>query len=151
VVSVTLRMKTRAARTMPASTATVRSAKTVSSSVVEPDSDLEFGEAEDLWNLVPLAHVVADDHEDGGEDGERNEAGQRGSEEQDCEDGKRMHHSRNGSLRAGANIGGGARDGAGGGKAAEERGDDVGEPGRRVPAPGLWRSPDMRSATTALH
>jgi hypothetical protein len=93
----------------------------------EPDADLELGEAKDLGYLVPLAHVVADDHEDGGEDAERNEPGVRRGKEQHGEDGERMHHAGDGRLRTGANVGGGAGDGASGGKAAEERREDVGD------------------------
>jgi hypothetical protein len=49
----------------------------------EPDADVEWRAAEDQWDLVPFAHVVGDDQEDGAEAGERDEAGERRGEEQD--------------------------------------------------------------------
>ena len=43
-----------------------------------------FGEAEDGADLAPLAHVVGDDEEHGGQGGQRDEAGQRRGDEQDA-------------------------------------------------------------------
>ena len=84
-------------------------------------------EAEDGADLVPLAHVVGDDKEHGGEGGEGDVAGQGRGDEQDAEQGEGVDDAGDGGARAGADVGGGAGDGAGGGDAAEERGDDVGD------------------------
>ena len=116
----------------------------------QPDGDGGEVEAEDGADFVPLAHVVGDDKEDGGERGERNVAGQRRGDEQDAEQREGVDDAGDGRARAGANVGGGAGDGAGGGNAAEERRDDVGEcPERTSSTLELWRSPVMPSATTA--
>ena len=111
----------------PTATATVRSAKTVSAKVTSQTEMAAEVEAEDAADLAPLAHVVGDDEEHGGEGGERDIAGERRGDKQDAEQREGVDHAGDRRARAGADVGGGAGDGAGGGDAAEERRDDVGD------------------------
>ena len=112
---------------MPTPTATVRSAKTVREKVVSQTAMSVLERRRMDGDLAPLAHVVGDDEEDGGEGGERDEAGQGRGDEKDGEQGEGVDHAGDGGVRAGADVGGGAGDGAGGGDASEERGGDVGD------------------------
>ena len=64
VVAATRRMKSSAARIIPTSTATVRSANTVSANVTSQTSRSVHPLLPELRNLVPLAHVVGDDQQD---------------------------------------------------------------------------------------
>ena len=76
---------------------------------------------------MPFAHLVADHHEDGGEHGERDEPRQRRGEEEDGEQGERVDNAGDGRFCAGADVGGGAGDGPGGGESAKERREDIGD------------------------
>ena len=78
-------------------------------------------------DFVPLAHVVGNDKEHGGQRGERNVAGQRRGDQKNGEQRERVDDAGDRRARAGADVGGGAGDGAGGGNSAEERRGDVGD------------------------
>ena len=62
-----------------------------------------------------------------GQDRHRDVAGQRRGEQQHAQQSERVDHARDGSLRAGADVGRRAGDGAGGRQAAEHRRNDVGD------------------------
>ena len=80
-----------------------------------------------MGNLAPLAHVVGNHHEDAGEYRERDEARQRGGEQQDTEQSRSMNHPGYRSFGAGPDVGRGARDRAGCGQTAKDGRDHVGD------------------------
>ena len=92
VVFATLRMNSRAARTMPTCTATVRSAKTVRAKVTSQTPMVGPRHLQELRDLPPLAHVVGHHQQDRGQDGERDVPGERGGEQQDGEQGQGVDH-----------------------------------------------------------
>ena len=100
----TRRMNSSAAMIIPASTATVRSASTVSANVTQPDDPVGPSLFPELGDLAPLAHVVGDDEQNGREHGHRHRAGQRRGEQQDDEQRAGVNHSGNRSPRARANV-----------------------------------------------
>ncbi len=112
---------------MPTSTATVRSANTVSRKRRGPDQSIGGREPQDRRNRVPFAHAIGDDHQDRGERRQRNELRQRRRDEHDHQQRQRVDDSRNGRGCAGADVGRRAGDRAGGRDAAEERHDQIGE------------------------
>src|ERR1051325_7142423 len=77
--------------------------------------------------VVPFAHVQSDIDEDGAEGGKGNEFGGGGGREDDEQEGEGVDHSGDGGPGAALDVRGGASDGAGGGDAAEERAEDVGQ------------------------
>ncbi len=93
----------------------------------EPDGDVGGAELENFRDLLPFAHVVSDDHKDGGECGEGNVFHQRRGEQDYGEQRQRVDHSSDRCFRSSADVRRGARDGAGCGESAEERRDDVGD------------------------
>ena len=127
VVTATRRMKVSAASTIPTSTAIVRSAKTVSANVDDPDGDVGPGQPQQLRDLVPLAHVPRHHQQDRGEHRHRDEPRQRRRGQQHDEQRDGVHHAGDRRARAGADVGRGARDGARGRQAAEQRRRDVGD------------------------
>ena len=83
---------------------------------------------EDSDEFVPLGHVGCDDGEHGRQGGERDIGGKgRGDQYEDQEE-ERVQHAGDGSNGTGADVGGGAGDGAGSHDAAEEPGCDVCDP-----------------------
>ena len=48
----------------------------------QPDADIGFGQAQQLRNLAPLAHVVGDDHQDSRQRRHRDVTGQRRGKQQ---------------------------------------------------------------------
>ena len=76
---------------MPTSTATVRSASTVSENVAAQTAMSAFGEPQDAAYLSPLAHVVGHDEQNRGQRRQRNEAGQRRRDEQDDQQRQRVN------------------------------------------------------------
>jgi hypothetical protein len=66
VVWVTFRMKTSTARIIPASTATVRSAKNGQQKCHQPSGNLEPGLFEKFRDFPPFSHIVGDHQQDGG-------------------------------------------------------------------------------------
>src|SRR5271168_2156211 len=93
----------------------------------QPYSDLHLWKLENDRDLVPFAHVVADNHQDGGENRQRDESREGSCKEQHGEYGERMDHAGYGRLCAGPNVGCSSGDCASCGKAAEERRGDVGD------------------------
>ena len=89
--------------------------------------------AQELGEMLGLAHIPCDHDEDGGEAGERDITRERGEEEHENEEKGGVEHAGDGGIGAGADIGRRARDGARGGKAAEADGGEIGQaPGRRA-------------------
>ena len=74
---------------------------------------------QDAADFVPLAHVVGHDKQYRGQRCQRNVAGQRRGNKQNHQQRSRMNHACNRRPRAGADIRRRARNGAGGGNAAE--------------------------------
>ena len=68
-----------------------------------------------------LDHVVSDDHENAGEAGQRDERRQRRGDQNEEQQKHRVQNARDRPVRAGANIGRRAGDGAGDADAAENR------------------------------
>ena len=79
----------------------------------------------------------------------RDRGGERRREEQDGQQGERVHHAGHRRLRARADVGRRAGDGAGGRQAADERRRDVGDALREELDVRVVPSPVIRSATTA--
>jgi hypothetical protein len=80
----------------------------------EPDADIRLGQLQQLWDLVPLPHVVGDDEQNRRQHRHRDETRQRRGDEQDHEQGHSVEHARDGSAGAGSDVGRCPGDGAGG-------------------------------------
>jgi hypothetical protein len=76
---------------------------------------------------MPFAHVDRHHHDDGRQRGERYVGGERRGDQHNAEQHQRVDDAGNRRAAAGFDVGRGAGDGAGGGKAAEERGGDIGQ------------------------
>ena len=74
---------------------------------------------------APLAHVVGDAEQDGGNAGHGNQRGVGHQHHQHQHKHQRVYHAGHRRAAAGLDVGGGAGDGAGGGDAAEQGGADV--------------------------
>ncbi|CPQ89308.1 Uncharacterised protein [Bordetella pertussis] len=74
-----------------------------------------------------VAHVPGHHEQDGGQRGQRHVFGQRRQQQHHQQQGDAMHDPGQRAGAAVADVGGRARDGAGGGKAAEQRRDDIGQ------------------------
>ena len=85
----------------------------------EPDADVGLRQFQQLRNLAPLSHVVGDDHQDSCERRHGYVAHEWRGEKKNAEQRERVDHAGDRRLRAGADAGGGASDGAGGGKSSE--------------------------------
>ena len=119
-------MKNTQASTSPTSTATVRSKTTVSTKV--PTRMVRYCglKLRSRRELVPLAHVPGHEHQDAGQRGQRHVHRQRRGQQHHRQQRQRMHDAGDRRGRAGAHVGDGARDRAGGRNAAEEGRDEVG-------------------------
>ena len=90
-------------------------------------ADGREAELQDSADFAPLAHVVGNDKEHGRKRRKRNIAGKWRGDEQNAKQRERVNHAGDRRARAGANVGRGTGDGAGGGNAAEKRRSDVGD------------------------
>ena len=77
--------------------------------------------AQQAHHVRGVGHVPGHEEQDGGERGQRHVRRQRREQQDHQQQEQRVHHARDRTGRAVADVGGGARDGAGGGEAAEQR------------------------------
>ena len=126
VSSAIRRMNRSAASTKPTDTATTMSTSTVSRKQVEQHEHVALGrDAHDADEVVHLGHVPGDEQQQRGERRHRQVGDQRRERQHRHQHEQRVHDRRERRARAGADVGGGARERAGRGDAAEERRDDV--------------------------
>ena len=81
--------------------------------------------ATQVREVAPAGHAVGDIQQNGGDGGHGDERRIGHEEREHRDEHKRVHHAGDGRAAAGLHVGGGARDGAGGGNAAEEHRGDV--------------------------
>ena len=94
----------------------------------DPDRDVGLRQPQQLRNLRPVAHVVGDDHQDGGQHRQRHVARERRRQRAESSASvERMHDAGDRRLRARSDVGRGPGDGAGRGQPAKERRRDVGD------------------------
>ena len=78
-----------------------------------------------MREVAPAGHVVGDVQQNSGDGRHGNERRIGHEESEHGDEHQRVHHAGNGRAAAGLHVGGGTRDGAGGGDAAEEHRGDV--------------------------
>ena len=113
---------------MPTSTATVRSANTVSSERRRPHKPVGGRQPQNRRDRLPFAHAVSHDHQDRGQRRQRNVFGKRRGGQHDHQERERWTMPATGDVAPRADVRGGAGDRARGRDAAEHRHDQVRQP-----------------------